>query len=244
MPYKSARELRADARVSMLNHMSLAVGAMLLYMLLVLVITEITSFSLPQNFFAAFLISILVNFLVAIIVGIIHLGLKSVYLEMQVGSQPKLFALFRYFRESQNSAVVISGFFGLLDTLVSIPLLVLLLGAEGSAFSAFSLPMLLAFLFRSLGQFLVRVFFFPAPYLLMDFPNLPPASFLRSSTRLMQGRRKDYILLTLSFIPLHLLGLLSFGIGSFWVMSYQECACAAFYKDMITARQKKRGRQE
>lgn len=240
MHYKSSRELKADARVSMLGHMSLAVGSMILYMILVLVITEITSFSLPHNMAAAILISVLVNFLVSVIVGIIHIGLKSIYLEMLFGNHPKIFALFRFYRESANSAVVISGFFGLLDTLVSIPCVILLLNTEGNGFAIFTPALILAFLFRSLGQFLVRIFFFPAPYLLMDFPQMQPSAMLRSAAKLMENRRKDYILLNLSFLPLHLLGLMSMGIGSFWVMAYQECACAAFYKDMITARQKTR----
>lgn len=242
MVYKSTGDLKAQARVSMIGRMGTAVGSMILYMILILIISELTSFSLPENRAAALLFTILVNFVTAVIAGIIQLGLKSIYLDMQFGNTSGIFSLFRYYRENQNSAVVVSAFFALLDTVCSLPVLAVLIFEKTA--SVITLPLVLAILVRSAGQFLVRTLFFPVHYLLMDYPDMQPAAMIRTGQKLMHGRRMDYVRLSLSFIPMHLLGLMSMGIGTFWVLAYQNCAYAAFYKDLITARTRTRHRAD
>jgi uncharacterized membrane protein len=236
MVYKSTKDLKAQARVVMIGRMGTAVGSMILYMIFVLIISELTSFSLPENKAAALIFSILVNFVVAVIVGILQIGLKSIYLDMQFGNEAGIFSLFRYYRENQNSAVVISAFFALLDTVCSLPVLAVLIFQETQ--SVLTLPLVLVLLVRTVPPFLVRTLFFPVQYLLMDYPEMLPAAMIRTGQRLMRGRRMDYVKLSLSFIPMHLLGFMSMGIGTFWVLAYQNCTYAAFYKDMITARTK------
>lgn len=238
MVHTDARELKAQARVVMIGRMGKAVGSMILYMIFVLIISELTSFSLPENKAAALIFSILVNFVVAVIVGILQIGLKSIYLDMQFGNEAGIFSLFRYYRENQNSAVVISAFFALLDTVCSLPVLAVLIFQETQ--SVLTLPLVLVLLVRTVAQFLVRTLFFPVQYLLMDYPEMLPSAIIRTGERLMRGRRMDYIKLSLSFIPMHLLGLMSMGVGTFWVLAYQNCTYAAFYKDMITARTKQK----
>ena len=238
MVHTDARELKAQARVVMIGRMGKAVGSMILYMIFVLIISELTSFSLPENKAAALIFSILVNFVVAIIVGVLQIGLKSIYLDMQFGNEAGIFSLFRYYRENQNSAVVISAFFALLDTVCSLPVLAELIFQETQ--SVLTLPLVLVLLVRTVAQFLVRTLFFPVQYLLMDYPEMLPSAIIRTGERLMRGRRIDYIKLSLSFIPMHLLGLMSMGVGTFWVLAYQNCTYAAFYKDMITARTKQK----
>jgi len=236
MVYTDARDLKAQARVAMIGHMGKAVGSMILYMVLVMIISELTSFSLPENRAAALIFSILVNFVVAVLVGVIQIGLKSIYLDMQFDNTAGIFSLFRYYRENQNSAVVISAFFALLDTVCSLPVLAVLIFEQSQ--SPLTVPLALALLVRTVSQFLVRTLFFPVQYLLMDYPEMLPASMIRTGERLMHGRRMDYMKLALSFIPMHLLGFMSMGVGTFWVLAYQNCTYAAFYKDMITARTK------
>lgn len=242
MVYKKAPDLKAQARVAMIGSMGTAVGSMILYMVLVLIVSELTSFSLPENKAAALIFSILVNFVVAVLVGILQIGLRSIYLDLQFGNKAGIFSLFRYYRENQNSAVVVSAFFALLDTVCSLPVLAVLIFEETA--SVLTPPLALAILVRTAGQFLVRTFFFPVPYLLMDYPETPPAALIRTGQRIMHGRRMDYAKLSLSFIPMHLLGFMSMGIGTFWVLAYQNCTYAAFYKAVITARIRHRAKAE
>ena len=93
MVHTDARELKAQARVVMIGRMGKAVGSMILYMIFVLIISELTSFSLPENKAAALIFSILVNFVVAVIVGILQIGLKSIYLDMQFGNEAGIFRI-------------------------------------------------------------------------------------------------------------------------------------------------------
>ena len=50
----------------------------------------------------------------------------------------------------------------------------------------------------------------------------------------MRGSRLRLIRLYLRVLPLHMLGLLSFGLANLWAGSCQYACAAAFYKDMMT----------
>jgi uncharacterized membrane protein len=48
----------------------------------------------------------------------------------------------------------------------------------------------------------------------------------------MKGNKWRYFLLALSFLGWILLGILSLGIGFFWIIPYIETTTAAFYYDI------------
>ena len=82
------------------------------------------------------------------------------------------------------------------------------------------------------GVLSVRIRYAPHSYLLLDFPGLPAGTLLRGSARMMQGHRMRLFRLYLSFLPLYVLGVLSFGVARLWVNSYTHSAEAAFYRDL------------
>ena len=69
-------------------------------------------------------------------------------------------------------------------------------------------------------------------FLLLDFPEKKIGDILRSSFRLIKGNRKRLFLLELSFIPLQLLALLSFGVGNLWLSPYMHMTYTLFYMDL------------
>ena len=82
--------------------------------------------------------------------------------------------------------------------------------------------------------FTMEVEFAPIWFLMLDFPDMKEKQLFVTSARMMRGHRKQYVLLTLSFLPLYLLGFLSFGIAMLWVMAYRYASCAAFYRSLVS----------
>ncbi|MBQ7934599.1 MAG: DUF975 family protein [Lachnospiraceae bacterium] len=75
-------------------------------------------------------------------------------------------------------------------------------------------------------------------YLLLDFPELSVKELLQKSNQLMKGHRMRYLCLQLRFVPMLLLGILSLGIGMFWVLPYVNTATTIFFLDLMNPQKK------
>ena len=70
-------------------------------------------------------------------------------------------------------------------------------------------------------------------FLIPDHPDMDSKAVLAKSKELMKGRRLTYLGLLASFIGMYLLGILSFGIGLFWVCPYIKMTVTGFYLQAI-----------
>lgn len=70
-------------------------------------------------------------------------------------------------------------------------------------------------------------------FILADDPSLTQDRAREKSIELMNGNKWRLFCLRISFIGWYLLGLLTFGILLFWVIPYEKCAEAEFYRDLI-----------
>ena len=69
-------------------------------------------------------------------------------------------------------------------------------------------------------------------YILKDNPELTSSEAITKSKNMMMGHKMDLFLLDLSFIGWLMLGVLSLGIGLFWVIPYMQAARARFYGEI------------
>lgn len=69
-------------------------------------------------------------------------------------------------------------------------------------------------------------------YVKHDNPDFRWQQCVDESERLMEGNRWRYFKLQLSFIGWMLVGALTCGIGTLWVMSYQQVSSAVFYEQL------------
>ena len=83
-------------------------------------------------------------------------------------------------------------------------------------------------IFLPLGLALSQVF-----YLALDYPDLTAGEILRLSLKVMKGKKRQLFIIQLSFLPLYLLGVLSFGIGLFWIVPYQKMTLTLYYLDLM-----------
>ncbi len=73
-------------------------------------------------------------------------------------------------------------------------------------------------------------------YLMFDFPQKSGKEVLHLCWRLMKGKRLRLFCLDLSFLPLMLLCILSFGIGFLWLQPYMQMTYTFFFLDMMNPR--------
>jgi len=67
-------------------------------------------------------------------------------------------------------------------------------------------------------------------YIMAEDPHITSADAIKLSTKMMEGNKSDYAMLSLSFIGWALLCALTLGIGLLWLYSYQQMAFMIFYK--------------
>ena len=69
-------------------------------------------------------------------------------------------------------------------------------------------------------------------YILADNPDMQYMEVIKKSTQMMNGHKKDYFVLGLSFIPWILLTAVTLGIASIWVAPYIQTTTAHFYENI------------
>ncbi len=80
--------------------------------------------------------------------------------------------------------------------------------------------------------------FFPAFYMILDFPNWSATTILKKSFEVMNGNKLRLFLLYAGFIPAFLLSLFTCGITLIWVIPYMNMALTNFYLDIMSVRNK------
>ena len=70
------------------------------------------------------------------------------------------------------------------------------------------------------------------PYILVDKPELSAKEAICLSQKMMKGHKWEFFCLSLSFAGWYVLGILTIGIGFFWVMPNIYTTCAAYYQDI------------
>ena len=70
-------------------------------------------------------------------------------------------------------------------------------------------------------------------YTLLDYPNASVMQLFRYCGDIMRGHRIKLFYLYASFLPLYALGVISCGIGLFFVIPYQKVSIAQFYLDVF-----------
>ena len=74
-------------------------------------------------------------------------------------------------------------------------------------------------------------------YLILDFPQKSGKEILALCWRIMKGQKRRLFYLELSFLPLMMLCILSFGIGFLWLMPYMQMTYTYFFLDMMKPRE-------
>lgn len=80
--------------------------------------------------------------------------------------------------------------------------------------------------------------FFPAFYMILDFPNWSATTILKKCFEVMSGNKIRLLVLYLGFIPSFLLSIFTCGITLIWIIPYMNMALTNFYLDIMAVRNK------
>ena len=80
--------------------------------------------------------------------------------------------------------------------------------------------------------------FFPALFMILDFPEWNVSTVLRRSFEVMHGNKLRLFLLYLSFVPSFLLSMFACGIPLIWILPYMNMTTTNFYLDLMAVRNK------
>lgn len=222
--------VKAEGRNAVLGHLGTAVGANVVYLLIVLVLNLLVSGVLPSQGVWAIVLSEVLSVLVGIFTGIFAYGLDSIYMNLQYGQETRFSDLFNGLHENQDKLVRIEAVITAVRCVCTLPAVI----------AAWTLPEgaagILVWILAAAGgaaDIYFSLTWSQSLYILLDFPDMDAMDVLKKSRALMRGRKKNLFYIECSFIPLWLLSILSLGIAGLWVFAYTQSTDAAFYREIM-----------
>ena len=184
------------------------------------------------------IIGVIISFILTIFGTILSVGQCSFYLNIAC-EQPYQFSdLFTGFKIHPDKTIITQVIIQLLTLLPLIPAIVVILITTAFYAQNIVISFLVACFLLIIGagiSWWISLRFSQVYYLLLDFPDYTAMDLLKMSWKLMKGNVGRLLYIQVSFIPLTLAGLLSFGIGLLFVQPYQNMTYTLFYLDLMQA---------
>ena len=229
---RMSRYLKGEARNALLGHIGTIVGANLLYSGITYGLSFLVSAFLPATIYGEILAEIF-SIILGILYGVLEYGLIAIYMNLQYGQTAKVSDLFSGFRENSDKIIMVEAYLVIVETLLLLPSLAAYYLVPGDIGYIAYLALNAA---GSVIFFFVQLHYLLSLYILMDFPDMEWKSVLKKSRTMMKGWKKRWFYVELSFLPLYLLSVLTFGVSAVLVMGYEQATLAAFYKGRMENR--------
>ena len=236
--FKSSAELKASARERLLGHYGTVIGAFLLNGVISGTATIAVSLVVDLSTISGTVLYYAIMFLVSVLTGLFTSGNAYLYLKLICGHPVSVADLFYGFRLCPDKAVAMQAWIALITYIGSLPQIILNylmmtnLNHSDRAIKLM-LPYALSLILSGVITVMLTLFYAQAFFLLHDFPQYTAKELLRKSRRLMVHHKGRLFYLYVSFLPLMLLGLLSWGLALLWVIPYISATEAAFFLDLI-----------
>lgn len=229
---KSSAELKQVARGIMMGKYRNAISILLASDLIISTLSLFTTTS--SDSYAGIAIGFVINFILVLFGTILSVGQCSFYLNVACDGPYQFSDLFTGFKVHPDKTIITQLIIQLLTTLPLVPAIVVM------AIAVYADEMIMLFLLACLLLILgtgiswwISLKYSQVYYLLLDFPDYSATELLKMSWKLMKGNVVRLLYMQVSFIPMILAGLLSFGIGFLFVLPYQNMTYTLFYLDLI-----------
>ncbi len=231
MNYFSVRDIKADARENLLTNIHTCALAGMLFFLFFGFLLQVAEAALPSEEGVWYFAGMAAYLVVALFMGVFQGGLFLMHLKIVYGEKPRLSDLFVCVATGPDKMIIIRAVLFGLPYLILFPATLYLM-ATGTVNLVYAVLLFLA-LFAGIATLLVYGL---AYFVALDFPELSAGEALSESKKLTRGYRKELFTLHVSFLPLYLLGVISFGLAWFWITAYHQAALASFYKRRMMGR--------
>lgn len=218
--------VKALARDRMLGKYGTTIAATLLYMVIEMGAALVVSSIIPATSVPLLLMGTAAAFLVQILMGVLASGMAYMYLNVAYGQPVSAGDMFFGFSQHPDKAVRLETVFAASELLLIIPFQLWRFTGVPGIFPYIVVIGAAVYLY-------IRLVFSQVFFILHDFPDRETADILRTSMELMRGQKLRLLLMYLSFIPLVLLGFITFFLPLLWVSSYVKASEAAFYQKLV-----------
>lgn len=236
--FKSSAELKASAREHLLGHYGTAIGALIITGALMGAVALAVSLLVNISTVFGTIVYYAIMFLVSLLTGLFSSGSAYLYLKLICGRPVSVGDLFYGFQLCPDKAITIQAWITLITYLSSLPQMIvnyLLLTniSHPDKIMQLILPYALSLILSGVVSVMLSLFYAQTFFLLHDFPQYSAKELLQKSRRLMVHHKGRLFYLYVSFLPLMLLGLLSWGLALLWVLPYMAATEAEFFLDLI-----------
>lgn len=235
---KNRKFWKSHAKESLRGRWGLAILGMLAASAMNFAGNYLASGLFPGESVPALVLSQVFMFIVSLIGMILSTGYCYMLLNMSRGRRAVLADVFYLFRNQPDRVLVAGLVVSLLDTVVMLPLnyWTIMTNPEAQTFEAQLAWLQTAMLLLILGMILGILIKLPLVltfYLLADNPEMGGVEALKTSIRLMRGRKWKYVVLQLSYLPLVVLAVFTLYIAFLWLLPYMQAVDTAFYMDIL-----------
>ena len=178
-------------------------------------------------------ISALITMFLGVITEMFTCGIYLYFLNVSTGREAQTADIFRGFRENPSEVFKISAFLLSPSLILSIPVNVvseLYLLTSDTKWLILSVVLFAA---AALGALYIHLTYGIAFFVMLDFPSYSAGRVLKIARQKMTGHRTRYFVLDLIFIPMFLLGILSFGVGLIWICPLINESRALFFLNLM-----------
>lgn len=224
------------AAVLILFLYSLITNGMSLFVGMLANMTSATAYALTGSPTVVTVITIifeLINLAVVIVLGILQAGSAFFFLNLACGQPYATGNLFYGFKKDSGKALILSAVVGLCNAVCLYPsqycLSAYLNTRDTRMLHIACILMLIGFcVYIPVSLGLSQVF-----YLMLDYPERTARDTLSLSFQVMKGHKGQLFYLQLSFIPMMILCICSFGIGFLWLNPYMQMTYTYFFLDIM-----------
>ena len=229
---KTSAQLKQIARGIMLGKYRNAISILLASDLIIKTISVLNASS--NSSILGIIIGLAINFILLLLGTILNVGQCTFYLNVACGGKYEFGNLFNGFRTHPDKIIITQVIIQLLATLPLLPAIIAFAYAfyAKEVIAAFLIGCVLLIIGGGISWW-IHLKYSQVYFLLLDFPDYSAKELLKMSWQLMKGHCGRLLYLQVSFLPLMLVGLISFGIGFLLIKPYKYMTYTLFYLDLI-----------
>ena len=231
----TSKELKRRARGILTGRYGLPMGAFVLSELIIFLISSPFGLPFPNPTTMQITIWILSTLIISLLTSVLNCGLIHLHLNLARDKEVKLSDLFYFFSRRPDRFILANLLMACIFLLVMLPASLVTIAAFFliNTFAGY-IFMAAVWIVTMIFLAIVSISYSQVYYLLIDRTELSIRNAFRESRKIMKGNKARSFYISLSFIGMSLLGVLSFGIGLLWVIPYINQTRTEFYRNLIT----------
>ena len=231
--HKSTTEMKSAARELLLGKYGSYIGAYITVEMLLMLVTLIASNVLPADSLWGMVFNLAISFVIELIAAVFLLGMIQFTMNICTGRPYQLSDVFYGFRSHPDKAIICKFLLIAAELVCLLPaiLFAILYYITENALLLVAAALLLVIGLAAVVMIHLSLYF--VYYLILDYPDATIKELILYCADMMKGHRIKLFYLYASFLPMYVLGILSFGIGLLFVEPYVNVTVAQFYLDVF-----------